>query len=122
VSSRTLLAATAALLVYFLFFFGLDNTGLLGPDEPRHASIGREMAASGDWSPSTVGSRGSKPVLLLMTAMAVTAGPADLARPVALLSVVSGVLSTVPRTPMGPPCMVCHRGITSAAGLSVIWV
>jgi 4-amino-4-deoxy-L-arabinose transferase-like glycosyltransferase len=35
--------------VLLLFFFGLTEAGLLGPDEPRYASIGREMARSGDW-------------------------------------------------------------------------
>ncbi len=41
------LIALAAL--YLLFFFGLTDAGLIGPDEPRYASIGREMARSGDW-------------------------------------------------------------------------
>lgn len=38
-----------AAAVYLLFFHGLSQVGLLGPDEPRYASIGREMARSGDW-------------------------------------------------------------------------
>ena len=41
--------AAAAVALYFLYIFGLAGTGLIGPDEPRYASIGREMAASGDW-------------------------------------------------------------------------
>ena len=36
-------------LVCILYFFGLTNVGLLGPDEPRYAAVGREMAQSGDW-------------------------------------------------------------------------
>lgn len=44
-----LAAAAAGVLVYLLYFFGLSGVGLLGPDEPRYAAIGREMALSGDW-------------------------------------------------------------------------
>src|SRR6266550_1081573 len=36
-------------LLYLLYFFGLTNAGLVGPDEPRYAAIARQMAESGDW-------------------------------------------------------------------------
>lgn len=36
-------------LVGGVYLYDLDEVGLLGPDEPRYCSIGREMAASGDW-------------------------------------------------------------------------
>jgi 4-amino-4-deoxy-L-arabinose transferase-like glycosyltransferase len=36
-------------LAYLVYFYDLSATGLLGPDEPRYASIAREMARSGDW-------------------------------------------------------------------------
>ena len=36
-------------LAYLAYFFDLSATGLLGPDEPRYASVAREMARSGDW-------------------------------------------------------------------------
>lgn len=34
---------------YLLFIFGLNDAGLIGPDEPRYADIGRAMYESGDW-------------------------------------------------------------------------
>jgi 4-amino-4-deoxy-L-arabinose transferase-like glycosyltransferase len=45
--SRIPLAAFA--LAALLFMPCLSMTGLLGPDEPRYAAIGRRMAESGDW-------------------------------------------------------------------------
>src|ERR1041385_5867373 len=36
-------------LLAVLYFRALGDIGLVGPDEPRYASIGRKMAHSGDW-------------------------------------------------------------------------
>jgi 4-amino-4-deoxy-L-arabinose transferase-like glycosyltransferase len=36
-------------LAYLIYFHALSGTGLLGPDEPRYASVARAMALSGDW-------------------------------------------------------------------------
>jgi len=79
--------------LFFLYFFGLTRTGLLGPDEPRYAAIGRAMAATGDWiTPRLWGMPWfEKPALLYwMTAAAFKAGfgPEMAPRlPVALASV-----------------------------------
>jgi len=80
-------------LAYFLYFFGLTSAGMVGPDEPRYASIGREMARSGDWiTPRLWGQPWfEKPALLywmIGAAFRAGLGP-DLAPrlPVALMSV-----------------------------------
>ena len=41
---------TALVAVYLLLFDGMSDRGLVGPDEPRYASIAREMWRSGDWT------------------------------------------------------------------------
>lgn len=80
-------------LAYLLYFFGLTSAGMIGPDEPRYAAIGREMARTGDWiTPRLWGAPWfEKPALLYwMTGAAFRAGLGpDLAPrlPVALLSV-----------------------------------
>src|SRR5438128_77212 len=67
--------------------------GLVGPDEPRYAWIGREMARSGDWvTPRLYGQPWfeKSPLLYWMTAAGFTLGLSDdLAPrlPVALLGV-----------------------------------
>ena len=45
---RWFILALIALFV-ILFFVNLGRTGFLGPDEPRYASIGRDMARTWDW-------------------------------------------------------------------------
>ena len=40
----------ASLCIYLLLFQGMSDRGLVGPDEPRYASIAREMWSSGDWT------------------------------------------------------------------------
>ena len=79
--------------VYFLFLFQLNGVGLLGPDEPRYAAIGREMARSGDWiTPRLWGEPWfEKPPLLYWMAAAgfrLGLGPETAPRlPVALLAI-----------------------------------
>jgi 4-amino-4-deoxy-L-arabinose transferase-like glycosyltransferase len=79
-------------MAYLLYLYDLGAAGLIGPDEPRYASIGRAMAASGDWiTPRLWGQPWfEKPALLYwMTGAAFRLGLGpDLAPrlPVALLS------------------------------------
>ncbi len=85
--------ALAAFALYFLYIFGLARTGILGPDEPRYAAIGTQMARSGDFVLPVLWGRPwyeKPPLLYWMTAAAARAGLGpDLAPrlPVALLSV-----------------------------------
>jgi 4-amino-4-deoxy-L-arabinose transferase-like glycosyltransferase len=82
----------AALVTYFLFFFHLTATGMLGPDEPRYAAIGREMARSGDWiTPRLWGEPWfEKPALLYwMTGVAFRLGLGDDAAPRVPVAIVS---------------------------------
>jgi 4-amino-4-deoxy-L-arabinose transferase-like glycosyltransferase len=80
-----------ALLLMYLLNLGSVGFGL-DPDEPRYASIGREMAQSGDWITPRLNGSGwfeKPPLLYWMTASATRIGLRDewAARlPVALLS------------------------------------
>lgn len=47
--ARILLGLAALVAAGVLYFHGLAETGLLGPDEPRYADIGRAMWRSDDW-------------------------------------------------------------------------
>lgn len=87
------LAAVFAIAAAAFYLNGLGGAGLLGPDEPRYAAIGREMARSGDWlTPRLWGEPWFEkpPLLYWMAAAGFRLGlPDPLAprAPVALLSV-----------------------------------
>jgi 4-amino-4-deoxy-L-arabinose transferase-like glycosyltransferase len=55
----------------FLFFYGLNQFGLLGADEPRYAQVAREMLERHDWITPTLGGKAwlEKPVLYYWQAM-----------------------------------------------------
>jgi 4-amino-4-deoxy-L-arabinose transferase-like glycosyltransferase len=92
------LPAAFLLLAGAFYGFGLADVGLLGPDEPRYAFIGRAMAHSGDWlTPKLWGEPWFEkpPLLYWLTAAGFLAGLGpDLAPrlPVALLSALFLVL------------------------------
>ena len=90
---RRCLALAAGLSLLILYLYGLDRMGVYSDDEPRYASIGREMARTGDFiTPRLWGDPWFEkpPLLYWMIAAAFRAGlSADLAPrvPVALLGV-----------------------------------
>ncbi|MDX2151094.1 MAG: glycosyltransferase family 39 protein [Bryobacteraceae bacterium] len=106
-------------IVYLLFFFRMGAVGLLGPDEPRYASIGREMAVSGDFvTPRLWGEAWfEKPAFLYwLIAAGYRAGlSVDVAPrlPIALLSVLflSGFFALVRRL---------YDGATGAAATTIL--
>ena len=83
---------TAAAALAALYLYDLGGVGMLGPDEPRYAAIGRAMARTGDYvTPRLWGAPWFEkpPLLYWMTAAGTLAGlsPEVAARlPVALLS------------------------------------
>lgn len=116
----------AALAVFLLYLYNLNGAGLLGPDEPRYASIGREMARSGDWiTPRLWGESWFEkpPLLYWMTAVGFKSGlSGDLGPrlPVALLAVIFLAFFYV---------VICHEFgaraallATAALGASAGWI
>ena len=88
----------AALAIPYLLF--LASSGLLGPDEPRYAAIGHQMASSGDWITPTLWGKPwfeKPPLLYWLIAIFDTLGfPPDIAArlPITLLGL--GFLFALP--------------------------
>ncbi len=63
---KAITCTIAAVAIYFLYFHAMDKRGLIGPDEPRYASVAREMIESDDWITPRLGAKAwfEKPVLL----------------------------------------------------------
>lgn len=49
IRARAVRLAAAAIVVAALYVLPIPERGLVGPDEPRYASVARSMAESGDW-------------------------------------------------------------------------
>jgi 4-amino-4-deoxy-L-arabinose transferase-like glycosyltransferase len=119
-------AVVLAAACYFLFFYNLAGVGMLGPDEPRYASIGREMARSGDWvTPRLWGEPWFEkpPLVYWMTAAAFRAGLGEDLAPrlgVALLSV--GFLIFYWRTLRREFGATAAAFSTAILGTSALWI
>jgi len=77
VSARRWKAPAAGAALCVLTLYGLTAAGLVGPDEPRYASIGREMARSGDWITPTLWGQAwfeKPPLVYWLTALGHLAG------------------------------------------------
>ena len=69
--------AALAIAIAVLYLYNLDGVGILGPDEPRYAAIGRAMAQTGDWiTPKLWGQPWFEkpPLLYWLTAMGTASG------------------------------------------------
>ena len=88
--ARAAALAAVATLAIALYLLPIPERGLVGPDEPRYASVSREMAESGDWiTPRLWGEAWfEKPAMLFwMGGVGYAAGLDSYTRaPVALLS------------------------------------
>jgi len=88
--SRAKALAAVAALAILLYLLPISCRGLIGPDEPRYASISREMAESGDWVTRRLWGEAwfEKPAMLFwMGGLGYAAGLESYTRvPVALLS------------------------------------
>ncbi|MFL6465058.1 MAG: ArnT family glycosyltransferase, partial [Bryobacteraceae bacterium] len=118
--------ATLAIAIAVLYLYNLDGVGVLGPDEPRYAAIGRAMAQTGDLvTPKLWGNSWfEKPPLLYWLTAAGTAfglGPDLCGRlPVALLSLLFlGLYLLLVRREFGGSVAVIS---TALLGTSAGWI
>jgi 4-amino-4-deoxy-L-arabinose transferase-like glycosyltransferase len=118
-----LLAIASGLALLVLYLYGLDRMGIYGPDEPRYAAIGQEMARSGDLvTPRLWGDPWfEKPALLYwMIAAGFRAGLSiDLAPrvPVALLSIAFlAAFFWILRREFGPVAAAYSTAILATSG------
>ncbi len=123
-----MLAIAGGLALLILYLYGLDRMGLYSADEPRYASIGREMASRGDYITPRLWGQGwyEKPALLYwMIAAGFRAGLSNgLAPrlPVALLSVAFLIaFFWILRREFGVVAAACSTMILATSGMWVAY-